>query len=92
VVAYHQEPGNKLVGQDRQRQAVIETGEHFYSVKRFMRPPVDEVNEGIQRSELRASEKAGSNVEGESAPVLSNSSRLEEYAAEVLRKLRRRRR
>jgi len=84
VVAYTKNQ-DKLVGQIAKRQAVMNTDNTFYSVKRFIGRRVDEVNEESKEVSY-AVEKAGANVKVK-CPVLNKQFAPEEISAEVLRKL-----
>ena len=67
------------------RQAVMNTDNTFYSVKRFIGRRVDEVNEESKEVSYGV-EKAGSNVKVK-CPVLDKQFAPEEVSAQVLRKL-----
>jgi len=84
VVAYTKNQ-DKLVGQIAKRQAVMNTDNTFYSVKRFIGRRVDEVNEESKEVSYSV-EKAGANVKVK-CPVLNKQFAPEEISAEVLRKL-----
>ncbi len=84
VVAYTKNQ-DQLVGQIAKRQAVMNTDNTFYSVKRFIGRRVDEVNEESKEVSY-AVEKAGSNVKVK-CPVLDKQFAPEEVSAQVLRKL-----
>ncbi len=84
VVAYTKNQ-DQLVGQIAKRQAVMNTDNTFYSVKRFIGRRVDEVNEESKEVSYSV-EKAGSNVKVK-CPVLDKQFAPEEVSAQVLRKL-----
>ncbi|QNJ27703.1 chaperone protein DnaK [Synechococcus sp. SYN20] len=84
VVAYTKNQ-DQLVGQIAKRQAVMNTDNTFYSVKRFIGRRVDEVNEESKEVSYCV-EKAGSNVKVK-CPVLDKQFAPEEVSAQVLRKL-----
>ena len=84
VVAYTKNQ-DQLVGQIAKRQAVMNTDNTFYSVKRFIGRRVDEVNEESKEVSYGV-EKAGSNVKVK-CPVLDKQFAPEEVSAQVLRKL-----
>jgi molecular chaperone DnaK len=84
VVAYTKNQ-DQLVGQIAKRQAVMNTENTFYSVKRFIGRRVDEVNEESKEVSYSV-EKAGANVKVK-CPVLNKQFAPEEVSAQVLRKL-----
>lgn len=84
VVAYTKNQ-DQLVGQIAKRQAVMNTDNTFYSVKRFIGRRVDEVNDESKEVSYSV-EKAGSNVKVK-CPVLDKQFAPEEVSAQVLRKL-----
>ena len=84
VVAYTKNQ-DQLVGQIAKRQAVMNTDNTFYSVKRFIGRRVDEVNEESKEVSYSV-EKSGSNVKVK-CPVLDKQFAPEEVSAQVLRKL-----
>ena len=84
VVAYTKNQ-DQLVGQIAKRQAVMNTENTFYSVKRFIGRRVDEVNEESKEVSYGV-EKAGANVKVK-CPVLGKQFAPEEVSAQVLRKL-----
>ncbi|MAK16288.1 MAG: molecular chaperone DnaK [Cyanobium sp. MED195] len=84
VVAYTKNQ-DQLVGQIAKRQAVMNTDNTFYSVKRFIGRRVDEVNDESKEVSYSV-EKSGSNVKVK-CPVLEKQFAPEEVSAQVLRKL-----
>ncbi|MEJ6657677.1 MAG: molecular chaperone DnaK [Synechococcus sp. ChSW.bin.154] len=84
VVAYTKNQ-DQLVGQIAKRQAVMNTDNTFYSVKRFIGRRVDEVNDESKEVSYTV-EKSGSNVKVK-CPVLDKQFAPEEVSAQVLRKL-----
>ncbi len=84
VVAYTKNQ-DQLVGQIAKRQAVMNTANTFYSVKRFIGRRVDEVNDESKEVSYSV-EKSGSNVKVK-CPVLDKQFAPEEVSAQVLRKL-----
>ena len=84
VVAYTKNQ-DQLVGQIAKRQAVMNTDNTFYSVKRFIGRRVDEVNDESKEVSYSV-EKSGSNVKVK-CPVLDKQFAPEEVSAQVLRKL-----
>merc|ERR1711934_359738 len=84
VVAYTKNQ-DQLVGQIAKRQAVMNTDNTFYSVKRFIGRRVDEVNDESKEVSYTV-EKAGSNVKIK-CPILDKQFSPEEVSAQVLRKL-----
>ncbi|MEO1002139.1 MAG: molecular chaperone DnaK [Cyanobacteria bacterium J06638_7] len=84
VVAYTKNQ-DQLVGQIAKRQAVMNTENTFYSVKRFIGRRVDEVNEESKEVSY-AVEKSGANLKLK-CPVLNKKFAPEEVSAQVLRKL-----
>merc|ERR1711934_977209 len=84
VVAYTKNQ-DQLVGQIAKRQAVMNTDNTFYSVKRFIGRRVDEVNDESKEVSYTV-EKAGSNVKVK-CPALEKQFAPEEVSAQVLRKL-----
>ncbi len=84
VVAYAKN-GDRLVGQIAKRQAVMNTDNTFYSVKRFIGRRYDEVS-GESKQVAYKVMKVGENVKID-APAVSKQFAPEEIAAQVLRKL-----
>lgn len=84
VVAYTKNQ-DQLVGQIAKRQAVMNTENTFYSVKRFIGRRVDEVTEESKEVSYGV-EKSGANVKVK-CPVLGKQFAPEEVSAQVLRKL-----
>lgn len=84
VVAYTKS-GDKLVGQIAKRQAVINSENTFYSIKRFIGRKKEEVAEELQQSSYIL--KDGKNNIIIQCPALSKEFVPEEISAQVLRKL-----
>jgi molecular chaperone DnaK len=84
VVAYAKN-GDRLVGQIAKRQAVMNTDNTFYSVKRFIGRRHDEVSSEAKQVPYKVM-KVGDNVKIE-APAVSKQFAPEEISAQVLRKL-----
>ncbi len=84
VVAYAKN-GDRLVGQIAKRQAVMNTDNTFYSVKRFIGRRYDEVS-GESKQVAYKVMKVGENVKID-APAVSKQFAPEEISAQVLRKL-----
>lgn len=84
VVAYAKN-GDRLVGQIAKRQAVMNTDNTFYSVKRFIGRRYDEVS-GESKQVAYKVLKVGENVKID-APAASKQFAPEEISAQVLRKL-----
>ncbi|MFN6164918.1 MAG: molecular chaperone DnaK [Pseudanabaena sp.] len=84
VVAYAKN-GDRLVGQIAKRQAVMNTENTFYSVKRFIGRRYDEVS-GESKQVAYKVMKVGENVKID-APAASKQFAPEEISAQVLRKL-----
>jgi molecular chaperone DnaK len=84
VVAYAKN-GDRLVGQIAKRQAVMNTDNTFYSVKRFIGRRYDEVS-GESKQVAYKVMKVGENVKID-APAASKQFAPEEISAQVLRKL-----
>ncbi len=84
VVAYAKN-GDRLVGQIAKRQAVMNTDNTFYSVKRFIGRRYDEVS-GESKQVAYKVLKVGENVKID-APAVSKQFAPEEISAQVLRKL-----
>lgn len=84
VVAYAKN-GDRLVGQIAKRQAVMNTDNTFYSVKRFIGRRYDEVS-GESKQVAYKVMKVGENVKID-APAVTKQFAPEEISAQVLRKL-----
>jgi len=84
VVAYAKN-GDRLVGQIAKRQAVMNTDNTFYSVKRFIGRRYDEVS-GESKQVAYKVMKVGENVKID-APAAGKQFAPEEISAQVLRKL-----
>ena len=84
VVAYAKN-GDRLVGQIAKRQAVMNTDNTFYSVKRFIGRRYDEVS-GESKQVAYKVLKVGENVKID-APAAGKQFAPEEISAQVLRKL-----
>jgi len=84
VVAYTKNK-DKLVGQIAKRQAVMNPGNTFYSVKRFIGRCTEEVGEELK--EVAYEVKNDGNRVKISSPVLEKAFAPEEVSAQVLRKL-----
>merc|ERR1712216_779132 len=85
VVAYTKNQ-DQLVGQIAKRQAVMNTDNTFYSVKRFIGRRVDEVNEESKEASYSV-EKSGSNVKVK-CPVLDKQYSPSQIGAFVLQKMK----
>nr|YP_009296358.1 heat shock protein 70 chaperone [Thorea hispida]AOM65293.1 heat shock protein 70 chaperone [Thorea hispida]ARX95855.1 heat shock protein 70 chaperone [Thorea hispida]UNJ79140.1 heat shock protein 70 chaperone [Thorea hispida] len=84
VVAYTKN-GDKLVGQIAKRQAVINSENTFYSIKRFIGRKRDEVTQEIQQSSyILNNDKNSVTIK---CPALNKEFAPEEISAQVLRKL-----
>lgn len=84
IVAYTKN-GDRLVGQIAKRQAVINSENTFYSIKRFIGRKKDEVGEELQQSSyLIRSDKDSVKIQ---CPALNKEFAPEEISAQVLRKL-----
>ncbi len=84
VVAYTK-TGDRLVGQIAKRQAVMNTENTFYSVKRFIGRRFDEITNEAKQVPYKVV-KVGDNVKLE-APAVGKQFAPEEISAQVLRKL-----
>jgi len=84
VVAYAKN-GDRLVGQIAKRQAVMNTDNTFYSVKRFIGRRYDEVS-GESKQVAYKVMKVGENVKID-APAAGKQFAPEEISSQVLRKL-----
>ncbi|MBD2099548.1 molecular chaperone DnaK [Leptolyngbya sp. FACHB-261] len=84
VVAFAKN-GDRLVGQIAKRQAVMNTDNTFYSVKRFIGRRYDEITEEAKQVAYKVLNVSG-NVKVD-APAVSKQFAPEEIAAQVLRKL-----
>ncbi len=85
VVAYAKN-GDLLVGQIAKRQAVMNTGNTFYSVKRFIGRKYDEVTNETKEVAYKVARDSNGNVKLD-CPVQSKQFAPEEISAQVLRKL-----
>lgn len=85
VVAYAKN-GDRLVGQIAKRQAVMNTSNTFYSVKRFIGRKYDEVTTETTEVAYKVLRDGNANVKLE-CPALSKQFAPEEISAQVLRKL-----
>jgi molecular chaperone DnaK len=85
VVAYAKN-GDLLVGQIAKRQAVMNTGNTFYSVKRFMGRKYDEVTNETKEVAYKVIRDNNGNVKLD-CPAQSKQFAPEEISAQVLRKL-----
>jgi molecular chaperone DnaK len=85
VVAYAKN-GDLLVGQIAKRQAVMNTGNTFYSVKRFMGRKYDEVTNETKEVAYKVIRDSNGNVKVD-CPAQSKQFAPEEISAQVLRKL-----
>ena len=85
VVAYAKN-GDRLVGQIAKRQAVMNTGNTFYSVKRFLGRKFDEVTNETTEVAYKALRDSSGNVKLD-CPSLGKQFAPEEISAQVLRKL-----
>lgn len=84
VVAYTK-TGDRLVGQIAKRQAVMNTDNTFYSVKRFIGRRFDEITNEAKQVPYKV-QKINDNVKIE-APAVNKQFAPEEISAQVLRKL-----
>ncbi len=85
VVAYAKN-GDRLVGQIAKRQAVMNTGNTFYSVKRFIGRKYDEVTNETKEVAYKVLRDSNGNVKLD-CPAQSKQFSPEEISAQVLRKL-----
>ncbi len=85
VVAYAKN-GDRLVGQIAKRQAVMNPGNTFYSVKRFMGRKFDEVTNEATEVSYKVLRDGNGNVKLD-CPAQSKQFAPEEISAQVLRKL-----
>jgi molecular chaperone DnaK len=85
VVAYAKN-GDLLVGQIAKRQAVMNTGNTFYSVKRFIGRKFDEVTNETKEVAYEVDKDSNGNVKL-NCPAQDKKFAPEEIAAQVLRKL-----
>jgi len=85
VVAYAKN-GDRLVGQIAKRQAVMNPGNTFYSVKRFIGRRYDEVTTETTEVSYKVLRDNNGNVKLD-CPALNKQFAPEEIAAQVLRKL-----
>ena len=85
VVAYAKN-GDRLVGQIAKRQAVMNPGNTFYSVKRFMGRKFDEVGNESKEVAYKVLRDSNANVKLE-CPAQNKQFAPEEISAQVLRKL-----
>jgi molecular chaperone DnaK len=85
VVAYAKN-GDRLVGQIAKRQAVMNTGNTFYSVKRFIGRKYDEVTNETKEVAYKVLRDSNGNVKLD-CPAQGKQFAPEEIAAQVLRKL-----
>ncbi|MFM7442100.1 MAG: molecular chaperone DnaK [Snowella sp.] len=85
VVAYAKN-GDRLVGQIAKRQAVMNPGNTFYSVKRFMGRKFDEVTNEATEVSYKVLRDGNGNVKLD-CPAQSKQFASEEISAQVLRKL-----
>ena len=85
VVAYAKN-GDRLVGQIAKRQAVMNTGNTFYSVKRFIGRKYDEVTNETKEVAYKVLRDGNGNVKLD-CPAQSKQFAPEEISAQVLRKL-----
>ena len=85
VVAYAKN-GDRLVGQIAKRQAVMNPGNTFYSVKRFMGRKFDEVSNEATEVSYKVLRDGNANVKLD-CPAQSKQFAPEEISAQVLRKL-----
>ncbi|MEO0947072.1 MAG: molecular chaperone DnaK [Cyanobacteria bacterium J06641_5] len=86
VIAYGTKNGDRLVGQIAKRQAVMNTSNTFYSVKRFIGRKFDEVDNEAKEVSYNVLRDSNGNVKLE-CPALEKQFAPEEIAAQVLRKL-----
>ena len=84
VVAYTKK-GDLLVGQIAKRQAVINPGNTFYSVKRFIGRKTNEVNEELRQVSYKVLQNE--EIIKLDCPALNKKFAAEELSAQVLRKL-----
>lgn len=84
VVAYSKN-GDRLVGQIAKRQAVMNTDNTFYSVKRFIGRRYEEVTDEAKQVSYRVT-RVGESVKLE-CPAVNKQFAPEEISAQVLRKL-----
>jgi molecular chaperone DnaK len=85
VVAYAKN-GDRLVGQIAKRQAVMNPGNTFYSVKRFIGRKFNEVNNEATEVSYKVVQDGNSNVKLD-CPAMEKKFAPEEISAQVLRKL-----
>ena len=85
VVAYAKN-GDRLVGQIAKRQAVMNPGNTFYSVKRFMGRKFDEITNEATEVSYKVLRDGNANVKLD-CPAQSKQFAPEEISAQVLRKL-----
>jgi molecular chaperone DnaK len=85
VVAYAKN-GDRLVGQIAKRQAVMNTGNTFYSVKRFIGRKYDEVTNETKEVAYKVLRDSNGNVKLD-CPAQGKQFAPEEISAQVLRKL-----
>ncbi len=85
VVAYTKK-GELLVGQIAKRQAVINAGNTFFSIKRFIGSKVSELKENRDQMSYKIKEDSKGNIKLVS-PILNKEFSPEEISAQVLRKL-----
>jgi molecular chaperone DnaK len=85
VVAYAKN-GDRLVGQIAKRQAVMNPGNTFYSVKRFIGRKFDEVTNEATEVSYKVLRDGNANVKLD-CPAQSKQFAPEEISAQVLRKL-----
>lgn len=85
VVAYAKN-GDRLVGQIAKRQAVMNPGNTFYSVKRFMGRKFDEISNEATEVSYKVLRDGNANVKLD-CPAQSKQFAPEEISAQVLRKL-----
>jgi molecular chaperone DnaK len=85
VVAYAKN-GDRLVGQIAKRQAVMNTGNTFYSVKRFIGRKYDEVTNETKEVAYKVLRDSNANVKLD-CPAQGKQFAPEEISAQVLRKL-----
>ncbi|MDY6783109.1 MAG: molecular chaperone DnaK [Cyanobacteriota bacterium] len=85
VVAYAKN-GDRLVGQIAKRQAVMNPGNTFYSVKRFIGRKFEEVTNEATEVSYKVLRDSNGNVKLE-CPALNKQFAPEEISAQVLRKL-----
>ncbi|KAG1331342.1 Stromal 70 kDa heat shock-related protein, chloroplastic [Cocos nucifera] len=85
VVAYTKN-GDRLVGQIAKRQAVVNPGNTFFSVKRFIGRKMSEVDEESKQVSYRVVKDENGNVKL-FCPAIGKQFAAEEISAQVLRKL-----